>query len=336
MPHHRHRAVVITGASSGIGRATALRLARRGYALVLTARRQEALEDLATECRGRGATVRVAPADVTNAEAMVELAADTVREFGWLDGWVNNAAVVAYGRTEEVPPEVWHRVVQVNLIGYYHGVRAALPWFREQGGGVLVNVSSMLGKTPSPQQSAYAVSKQGIRALSDCVRQEVRDVRGISVCTVLPGAIDTPMFRSGANFTGHQVQPAGPPIDAERVAAAIERCLRRPRREVVVGASTRLGLAATRLAPVLTERVFGKLVDRAHFTAEPATRTTGNLFAPASAGARVDGGWRGEDGWEPPVGNGRRWLAGAGVTAAAAAGVAAAGVAAVRRAREEG
>ncbi|QSB16293.1 SDR family NAD(P)-dependent oxidoreductase [Natronosporangium hydrolyticum] len=330
MSHHRSKCVVITGASSGIGRASALAFADKGYQLVLTARRREALDELAADCRRRGAKVLVAPADVTDAAAVAQVAERAVAEFGSLDVWVNNAAVVAYGRTEETPVPVWHRVIEVNLFGYYHGVRAAVPWFREQGHGVLINVSSMLGKTPSPHQSAYVVSKQGIRALSDCVRQEVADLPGISVCTVLPGAIDTPIFRTGANVSGYQIQPAGPPIDARRVAGAIVRCARRPhRREVAVGAATRVGLAATRLVPGLTERVFGRLVERAHFLDEPAARTEGNVFTPSGDGGSVDGGWR-HNGWQPPSPPGRRWLAGA----AAATAVAAAGALAVRRLRE--
>jgi short-subunit dehydrogenase len=325
MAHHRPQTIVITGASSGIGRATALAFARRGRALVLVARRGEALEELATECRGRGATVRVEPADVTDADALSLIARRVVSEFGWLDVWVNNAAVVAYGRAEEIPAEMWRRVVEVNLFGTYHGIRAALPWMREQGSGVLINVSSVLGKTPSPYQSAYVASKYAVRAVSESVRQEVRDAGGISVCTVLPGAIDTPLFRSGANVTGHRVEPPGPAIDARRVASAIVRCARRPRREVVVGASTRAGLLANRLAPALTERVFASAVERVHFADEPAERSEGNLFEPSPTGARIDDGWR--------RGNGRRRGARAAVVGA---GTAAAVVLAVRAARSGG
>jgi short-subunit dehydrogenase len=335
MSHHRPRTVVITGASSGIGRATALGFARPGQALVLTARRREALEELATECRGLGAEVRVAPAEITDPDTVASIARDTVEEFGWLDVWVNNAAVMSYGRIEEMPVAWWRRTIEVNLLGTYHGIRAALPWMREQGSGVLINVSSVLGKTPSPHQSAYVASKYAIRALSGAVRQEVRDAGGISVCTVLPGAVDTPLFRSGANVTGHQVEPPGPPIDARRVAEAIVRCADRPRREVIVGASTRTGLVANRAAPALTERLFGHVVDRVNFTSEPAARTDGNLFQPATTGARIDDGWRAEDGWTPV--DGRRAEDGGrrrGVRAVAVgAGAAAAAVVAARALR---
>ncbi|KGM13737.1 short-chain dehydrogenase, partial [Cellulomonas bogoriensis 69B4 = DSM 16987] len=291
MPRPDRSVVVITGASSGVGRATAHAFARRGACLVLVARRDWALQELAAECRGEGADVLVRAADVTDEQAVSQVARAAVARFGRIDVWVNNAAVIAYGRLEEVPGELWRRVVETNLFGSYHGARAALPWFREQGGGVLVNVASILGKTGAPYQSAYVASKHAMRAMGECIRQEVRDVPGISVSTVLPGPIDTPFFASGANLTGRVVTPPGAPVDARRVAAAIVRCAAHPRREVVVGASTRLGLLGNRLAPGLTERVSARLMDRTHFSDERAAPTEGNVRSPRDREARIDGGW---------------------------------------------
>lgn len=332
MSHHRPRTVVVTGASSGIGRATALAFARGGHALAVVARRGDALEELATQCRGYGAEVLVMPADVTDPAAMDGIARTVASRFGWVDVWVNNAAVGAYGRIEEMPARLWRRVVEVDLVGYYHGVRAALPWFREQGRGVLINVASMLGKTPAPYQSAYVVSKHGARALSDCVRQEVQDVKGISVCTVLPGAVDTPFYHSAANLTGHRLKPPAPAIDPQRVANAIVRCARRPRPEVIVGTSTRAGLVATRLLPRLTERIFSRTVSRVQFTGQPAGPSDGNLFEPAATGARIEGGWREPDGSRQ---TGRTALVRVGGAAAATAATvaAAAGIRAAARSR---
>ncbi|RIV39960.1 SDR family NAD(P)-dependent oxidoreductase [Micromonospora radicis] len=312
----RDRVVVVTGASSGIGRACALRFAERVGGLVLVARRAAALEELATECRGRGSEVLVAAVDVTDAEAVDRVAAQAVARFGRVDVWVNNAAVNLYGRTEEVPARLWHRVVQTNLFGTYHGVRAVLPWFREQGGGTLINVSSVLGHTGFPQQSAYAASKHGIRALGDCVRQEVRDVDGISVCTVLPGPVDTPLFRVAGNWTGRRVVPPGQPVPADRVAAAVLRCADRPRREVPVGGASRAGVLAARIAPGLVERAGARVLGRQHFADEATAPTEGNLFEPADFGARVDDGWRsGVDGRRR---RGAKALLGAGLLLGAA------------------
>jgi NAD(P)-dependent dehydrogenase (short-subunit alcohol dehydrogenase family) len=116
--------------------------------------------------------------------------------------------------------------VETALFGAYHGVRAALPWLREQGEGTIVNVSSVLGKIGSPHQSAYVAAKHGIQGLSASVRQELRDVPGIRVCTVLPGSIDTPLFQQAGNYTGRRAQPLAPVIRPERVARAVVRCIR--------------------------------------------------------------------------------------------------------------
>jgi NAD(P)-dependent dehydrogenase (short-subunit alcohol dehydrogenase family) len=184
-------------------------------------------------------------ADVTDLAALEHVARDTVGRFGRLDGWVNNAGVNQYGPFEEVPFDEWRRVVEVNLLGQAHGARAAIPYFREQGEGMLVNVTSVLAKVPSPLQSAYVASKFGVRGLTDALRQELADVPGIHVCNVLPGPIDTPLFQSAANHTGWRIKAPEPTVDAKRVAGAILRLLAAPEDEIGVGLNTRLGLTAT-------------------------------------------------------------------------------------------
>ncbi|HVM21656.1 MAG TPA: SDR family oxidoreductase [Egibacteraceae bacterium] len=286
--------VVVTGASSGIGRATALACAEAGAHVVVIARRKELLESLAAECRGKGVQALVFPADVTDAEAMDHIAAETVGTFGRLDAWVNNAAVIQYGRFEEVPLDEWHRVIEVNVYGTVNGARAAIPWMREQGRGVVVNVASVLSKIASPFQSAYVTSKFAIRGLSDSIRQELSDAPGIDVVTILPGAIDTPFFQHGANHMGLQARAPDPTIDARRVAAAIVSGIAKPRREIVVGASTKLGLANDRLAPGLTEKAAAKQMADEQFSEEPAEPTSGNLFEPMADGDGISGGWQRE------------------------------------------
>lgn len=282
---------VVTGASSGIGRATALALADRGAAVVVTARRGEVLAGVAQECRDRGAEAMALPADVTDQIAIEGVARQTVGRFGRLDVWVNNAGVNLYGRLEEAPGQAWHRVVETNVFGTYHGLRAALPWMREQGSGVIVNVSSVLGKVGSPYQSAYVASKHAVRALSDCVRQELSDAPGIAVSTVLPGPVDTPLFENAGNYTGQEVTPIKPVISAERVAAAIVSCAARPRRESIVGASTTQMLGFNRLLPGPAERAVARQVDRDHFGEASAPVERGNLFEPAAGHGSVSGGW---------------------------------------------
>jgi len=283
---------VVTGASSGIGGATALELARRGTSVVAVARREQALQELAAECRRSGARLLVATADVTDEGAVREVASAALESFGRVDMWVNNSAVSLFCRFEEAPPHLFRRVIETNLFGYVHGARAALPIFRQQKEGVLVNVSSVFGAVGAPYLSAYVISKWAIRAFGECLRQELADADGIYVCTVLLASTDTPLFQQAANYTGQSIVPLQPVYLPERVARAIVRLGRRPRREVTIGSAGRGALLARRLVPGLTERVTGRIVRRSHFRDEPAAIADGNLYEPKTDLAAMAGGWR--------------------------------------------
>jgi short-subunit dehydrogenase len=287
----RDSVVVITGASNGIGAATALAMAGRGAHLALMARNPNALGEVAERCRDRGAGVLAKTADVSDAAALDALAAETVHRFGRLDTWINNAAVNAFAPTEETPIHLWHQVIETNLLGTFHGIRAALPHLREAGSGLIINVSSVLGAVASPYQSAYVATKYAIRGLSDSVRQEVADVPGIRVSTVLPGPVDTPIYGSAANNTGRALKPMVPVIGAGRVAKAIVSCARRPRRELTVGMVPRPLLALKRFAPAAAERIMNRNVEKGQFGASPAPATTGELEGHSLDRASVSGGW---------------------------------------------
>jgi NAD(P)-dependent dehydrogenase (short-subunit alcohol dehydrogenase family) len=283
---------VITGASSGIGRATALAFAKKGGTVVVAARRETALEELALDCEAAGGHALAVPVDVTDTEAVEVLARRAIETFGRVDAWVNNAAVTLFGRFEETPIGDFRRVIETNLLGYVHGARAILPWFREQGNGILINVSSGVGKMPQPFASAYVISKYGIVALSDCLRQELWDVPGIHVVTVLPAAIDTPLFQQGANYMGRAAKPMGPIYDPEKVAQAIVSAALAPRREVVVGGNIRAAIVAQRIVPELFDRWAARLVEKKHFQERAIPPTSGNLFEPMPEYASVRGGWQ--------------------------------------------
>jgi NAD(P)-dependent dehydrogenase (short-subunit alcohol dehydrogenase family) len=288
------RVVVVTGASSGIGRATVERLTELGATTVAVARQGAALEDLAAGLNGALGQVVPEPLDVTDPAAVEALATDVVGRFGRLDAWVNNAAVHLFGRFEETPYDDWRRVVETNLFGYVHGARAAIPHFREQGHGALVNVGSMLSTVPAPLQSAYVTSKLAVKGLTDGLRQELQDAPDITVTLVLPGPIDTPLFQSAANHTGHRVQAASPTIDAARVADAIVSSLERPRREVAIGlTTTRPVMAARKLLPGTTERLGVGPMIASHLTGEAQPPTSGNLHEPLDhVPAEISGGWQ--------------------------------------------
>jgi short-subunit dehydrogenase len=289
--------IVVTGASSGIGRATALRCASAGAAVVLAARRAEALDEVARECTAAGAEALAVPTDVTDAGAVQALARRAVERFGRIDVWVNCAALTAFAPFQEIPLEDFRRILDVNVMGYVHGARAALPYLRDRGKGVLINVSSIVSEVPQPYTHAYSMSKAAVRVLGASLRQELRldGAKGVKVCTVMPATIDTPFFEQAANFTGRKAKAMPPVYSAERVARTIVDLIRAPRREVVVGPMGRNLMMQSRMAPGLTERMMARQVDKAHlYRTKPASATHGNLFEPAPGTGSVSGGWHGK------------------------------------------
>ena len=293
----RDAAVVITGASSGIGRATALEFSRRGSKLVLAARRGEVIEEVADECRHLGAQAVAVQTDVTDQDQVTRLAERAVEAFGRIDVWVNDAGVMMLASFADSPADSYRRVIETNLWGTIHGARAALPVFRRQRRGVLINVSSMVADVSQPYASAYEISKHGIRALGSSLRQELllEGQKDVHVCTVIPAVVDTPLFQHSANYTGRAARALPPAFPAEKVALAIVRFAEKPGRETFVGGTAWLMHFQKAIAPGLTERQIARIVDRRELDDDrPVGPSNGNLFAPMEEGKGISGGWTSE------------------------------------------
>ncbi|MCU1277527.1 MAG: oxidoreductase, short-chain dehydrogenase/reductase family [bacterium] len=286
----RDKVVVITGASSGIGRAAARLFAERGARLVLAARRAEELERVAAECVALGTRAIAVPTDVSDHAAVEVLAARAVSEFGAIDVWVNNAGVYMMGELRDVPLAVHHRIVEVNLLGVLYGMRAALAQFRAQGGGTIINIASQAGKAPYALASTYCATKAAVRALTESVRQE-QGKRKIHVCAVSPPSVDTPLFQHAANYTGRVIKPPKPVYAVDKAARTIVECAERPKREVSVGIMpVVIGLFRT-LAKPLWERIAPAMIRGGHLGQATAADAPGNLFQPKGP-AGESGGWK--------------------------------------------
>jgi NAD(P)-dependent dehydrogenase (short-subunit alcohol dehydrogenase family) len=285
----RDKVVVITGASSGLGRATAVQFAARGSHLVLAARREEALAETARLCRAAGGRVSTRSTDVTREQDVRALCDFALEQGGSIDVWVNNAGVTFFSPLEQGPFEEHRRVIETNLYGSIFGARAVVPVFRRQKRGILINVGSVLSKVGQPFVPSYVISKFALRGMSEALRVELADELDIHVCSVLPYAIDTEHFESAANDLGLEAHAMPPMQSPEKVAAAIVDLAVRPRREVHLPRYAPLGLALHFMFPRATERLLLEVLGKWHLGGAPEPRTTGNLYAPTHADGAVHG-----------------------------------------------
>ena len=291
LDHSLSPVVVLTGASSGIGHATALAFARAGARLVLAARGPEALDKVMAECVLLDAQALAVPTDVTDADAVQALAAAAIGRFGRIDVWINNVGIGAVGAFDATPMEAHERVIAANLLGHMNGAHAVLPHFRQRRQGILINMISSGGWAPAPYAAAYTASKFGLRGFSEALRVELGSLPGVHVCEVYPTFVDTPGLFHGANYTGKQLRPPPPVLDPRTVADALVRLSRAPRNVTPIGSVAIPGRLAHAVAPQLTAQATRWLMDRAFERADPAPVTNGNLFEPSRVHT-IDGGYR--------------------------------------------
>ena len=285
---------VVTGASSGLGRGVALRLGAMRANVVLAARRTEVLNQVAAEVTAAGGTPLVVSIDVARAEDVRRLADETVRRFGRIDVWINNAGVGAIGEFDQVPLEDHDRIVDVNLKGVIHGSHVALRQFRRQGAGVLVNIGSVESEIPQAYHASYSATKAAVLALGRALREELRlaGQERIAVTTVLPWAVDTPFFEHAANYTGHA--PRMPLMDdPAKVVDIIVRASVHPREEVPAGWKARSAYWGHRIAPDIAERLSASVARSEQFEKGSSAPNGSNaVHQPTPGGTGVDGGVR--------------------------------------------
>lgn len=283
-----------------MGRAAALEFAKHRATLILGSRNEQALLGTAAECEAFGANVTTVTTDVTDAGAVKRLAAKAMACAGKIDVWINNAGVLAVGALSETPVEIHTQVISTNLIGYLHGAHAVLPYFQQQGYGILINNISIGGWLPVPYATGYSASKFGIRGFSEALRGELRQYPHIHVCDLIPAFLDTPGVQHAGNYTGFAIRPAPPVYDPMFVAKAMVKLVRHPRPSVMIGGVSPLLRLAHFISPALTRNITS-LVMSAYFKQAPSSPvTSGNLFEPVEYGTSIHGGWN------PPAGSAAR------------------------------
>ena len=292
----KEQTIVITGASSGIGRETALQMADKGASVVLAARNEEALQEVARQVRERGGTPLVVVTDVALWEQVSRLADEALTRFGRIDTWVNNAGISEYATIDDIPVPEMERIIQVNLLGTMYGVKAALPVMKRQGAGTIVNVGSGLGVRSIPLQGTYCTSKHAIKGFTEALRMELaHDHPNIHATLILPAAINTPFYKSARSRMGGRPKPMPPLYEARTVAEAIVFAAEHPRRDVYVGSASKSLAVLESLAPSVTDFVMSRaLYPMQQQRDKPGDNAPDNMDAPVPGLGRVSDDWGGK------------------------------------------
>jgi NAD(P)-dependent dehydrogenase (short-subunit alcohol dehydrogenase family) len=256
----RGSTVVITGATSGIGRETAREFARAGARVVAAGRREDRLRELVTEIEGTGGAALAVATDVADAAQVDRLIERTIERFGVVDTLVNNAGIGMAARFEEQSIADFRRVMEVNFWGAVHACKAALPHMRAQAsGGLIINISSIMGKRGLPYETAYCASKFAMAGFSEALRTEVM-AQGIDVSTIFPGAIESEIWETTENRTGLDMASVLPKFPARELARIIVQDARVPQPEIVMALDAQVVEFLNTVAPGIMDFVLGQSV----------------------------------------------------------------------------
>ncbi|HYG40442.1 MAG TPA: SDR family oxidoreductase [Cytophagales bacterium] len=288
----KDQVIVITGASSGIGLATALSAAEEGAKVVLAARNEEALQEIEQRINLSGGSATYVVADVGIKEDVEDIAKAAINEFGRIDTWVNDAGVAIYGKLEEVKDEDSRKLFETNFWGVVNGSLTALKHLK-QSGGALINVGSVVSDVAVPIQGMYSASKHAVKGFTDALRIELEmDKAPVSVTLIKPSGINTPYPEHARNYTDKEVKLPPPVYDPKEVAYAILHAAQNPIRDVFVGGGGKMMSSTNKYAPKLMDKLSGKFIAKEELMDEPSQHFEGTLYDPGEGG-RIDGNYPG-------------------------------------------
>jgi short-subunit dehydrogenase len=286
------KVIVITGASSGVGRAATLAFAAEGATLILAARRTKMIEQLVQECEELGAKALAVTTNVADADQVKTLAKQAIDFAGKIDVWLNNAGVLAAGPFDDTPIEIHKGVIETNLLGYINGAHAVLPYFKGQGFGVLINNISVGAWLATPYAAGYTASKFGLLGFAESLRGELIGWKQIHVCNLFPAFLDTPGIQHAANYSGKVLRPAPPVYSPQRVALAMVKLAQYPKPSTTTDLFAPALKTAYSLFPGLTLATTAKVIRQYFDHADEISSTNGNVLSPLEFGSSISGGWQ--------------------------------------------
>lgn len=276
--------IVITGASSGIGLATAEAAVKRGARVVLAARSKRTLDEVVARMKAQGGEAMAVECDVADRGQVMRLAEEAVRRFGRIDTWVNDAGLAIYGKLGEVSDEDNRRLFDINFWGLVYGSLAALPYLKRQG-GALINLGSEVSDAVAPMLGMYSASKHAVKGFTDALRVEVEHVEKVpvSITLIQPTAVDTPFDEHARNYMEKEATLPTPMVEPEKVAEAILSAAEKPTREVKVGMMAKVNTFGAKNLGSIADRMSAKQVKNLHGEQE-ATDPEGTLHVPGESG----------------------------------------------------